>query len=133
MPIEGLDHVNLRTARLDAMLYFYQELLGLRSGPRPDFSFDGAWLYCGERPVLHLVVANQTRSVSEDLSLQHFAFRATGLKTFLERIEALAVPWRVGFLVDFAVCQIQLRDPDDNQLHVDFPLDEARALGLFAA
>jgi catechol 2,3-dioxygenase-like lactoylglutathione lyase family enzyme len=30
--IEGFDHVNVRTANLDAMVAWYGEALGLRSG-----------------------------------------------------------------------------------------------------
>src|SRR3546814_17296537 len=47
MPLSRLDHVNLRTAELAAMQTFYSEVLGMSLGPRPPFSFDGAWLYCG--------------------------------------------------------------------------------------
>ena len=27
----------------------------LAPGPRPNFSFGGAWMYCGDRPAVHLV------------------------------------------------------------------------------
>ena len=41
MALIDLDHVNIRTANLAEMTQFYQEVLGLESGPRPDFQFDG--------------------------------------------------------------------------------------------
>ena len=47
MPVtlKRLDHVNLRTANLDVMVAWYGRILGMHPGPRPGFSFPGAWLY----------------------------------------------------------------------------------------
>ena len=55
LAIKRLDHVNVRTANLDAMIEWYGDMLGMKTGPRPDFSFPGAWLYAGDDPVIHLV------------------------------------------------------------------------------
>ncbi len=49
------DHVNVRTPNLQGMIDFYTEVLGLRLGPRPPFTFNGAWLYAGDQAVVHLV------------------------------------------------------------------------------
>ncbi len=42
MGITSLDHVNLRTTRLDEMIEWYCNVLGMRVGPRPPFPFPGA-------------------------------------------------------------------------------------------
>jgi catechol 2,3-dioxygenase-like lactoylglutathione lyase family enzyme len=126
----ALDHINVRTSRLEALCRFYCEVLGLERGPRPNFSFGGAWLYCGERPVLHLVEVAAAPTPGADLRLQHFAFRGRDLASTLHRLKQAAVPFRLGFVNDFRLCQVNLTDPDGNQLHIDFPLDEARALAL---
>ena len=55
MQIGRLDHVNVRTAQLDSMITWYEQILGLHNGPRPNFPFPGAWLYSGEDAVVHLV------------------------------------------------------------------------------
>jgi len=55
MPLKQLDHVNIRTNNLAEMVRWYSEVLGLHSGPRPDFPFGGAWMYLGDQPVVHLV------------------------------------------------------------------------------
>lgn len=130
MALLALDHVNLCTTRLDEMRRFYVEVLGLRPGPRPAFSFDGAWLYCGEDPVVHLVVVDTPRAPADDASLKHFAFRARDLAGFLERVRAFGLTPRISALRDFRICQVNLFDPEGNRLHVDFPLEEAEALGL---
>jgi catechol 2,3-dioxygenase-like lactoylglutathione lyase family enzyme len=109
---------------------FYCGVLGLRLGPRPAFSFGGAWLYCQEHPVIHLVAVQPPRVSHGQLTLQHFAFSAIDLQAFLERLDARRIPRKLGFVADFQLCQVNLHDPDANQLHVDFPLHEAEALGL---
>ena len=126
----AFDHVNVRTANLDRLREFYVEVIGLRVGPRPAFSFGGAWLYCGDVPSLHLVEVERPPSARDDLALEHFAFRATGLAEFLHRLRARNVAVRLGFIPDFGICQVNVHDTDGNHLHVDFPIDEARALHL---
>lgn len=126
MPLTSLDHVNIRTARLAAMTAFYGDVLGLRPGARPPFSFSGAWLYCGERPSVHLVEMDSgwDAAAGQPLRLSHFAFRATGLAELLARLRAVGVTYRLGTLPGSGLHQIHLRDPDGNELHVDFAADE---------
>jgi catechol 2,3-dioxygenase-like lactoylglutathione lyase family enzyme len=49
-----LDHVNIRTDRLDETVAFYRDLMGLEVGYRPNFPYPGAWLYHDGRPIIHL-------------------------------------------------------------------------------
>jgi catechol 2,3-dioxygenase-like lactoylglutathione lyase family enzyme len=112
------------------MRQFYRHALGLQEGPRPAFSFGGAWMYCGEHPVVHLVEVDRKPSASGDLRIQHFAFRARGLGELLTRLDAAGVVYRLGFVRDFELCQVNVHDPDGNHIHVDFPEAEARDLKL---
>jgi len=57
MGVSRLEHVNIRCTRLAATKAFYIDTIGLSEGPRPDFPFRGAWLYCGDTAVVHLVEA----------------------------------------------------------------------------
>ncbi|MGI2120491.1 hypothetical protein [Shewanella oncorhynchi] len=45
MNIIGLDHFTIRTPKLVETLLFYQVILGLKLGWRPQFGFPGHWLY----------------------------------------------------------------------------------------
>jgi catechol-2,3-dioxygenase len=130
MGLSRLDHVNVNTSQLQRLITFYSEVLGMTTGPRPNFSFGGAWMYCAGVPAVHLVERAQMAPVSGDLRLQHFAFAARDLAGFLARLKQLEVPYRVGIVDDFEICQINLQDPDGNHLHIDFPLAEARQLGV---
>ena len=133
MGLLHVDHINVCTPNLEALKKFYSEVLGLRSGPRPNFSFNGAWMYCGAQPCIHLVERlDMTPPDHGDLQIQHFAFRGENLEEFLSTLRGLEVPYRVGVVEDFAVCQINVFDPDGNHIHIDFPLAEARRLGVEA-
>jgi len=118
-----LDHVNVRTERVDTLAAFYCDVLGLERGQRPPFPFGGAWLYCGGQPVVHLVEAEAGAAAAIDpaaLRLSHFAFTGTGMAAFVARLEQANVPHAVARLPGSTVFQVSLRDPDGNALHVDF-------------
>ncbi len=129
--IQRLDHVNVRTAALDAMAAWYGRLLGLEPGPRPDFPFPGAWLYAGDRPLVHLVGTGTAPGADpDDLRIEHFAFAASDLRTFLARLDAEDEPYRLRRIPGFGIVQVNVRDPDGNHIHVDFDAAEAEGLDL---
>jgi catechol 2,3-dioxygenase-like lactoylglutathione lyase family enzyme len=121
MPLAYLDHVNLRTAHIARMIEFYSEVLGLRSGPRPAFPFGGAWLYCGERAVIHLVEVAEQPTPSGELRMEHFAFVARDFDEFVQQLDAAGIEYRSSKLLGSETRQLNLRDPDGNRVHIDFP------------
>lgn len=119
MEIRGLDHVNVRTANLAAMVEWYGKVLDLRPGLRPAFSFGGAWLYAGDQAIVHLVqVAERPRGIEP--RIEHFALKGRGLRAFLQRLEALGVPYELGSPPGSGLTQVNIHDPDGNHIHVDF-------------
>ena len=118
--LTALDHVNIRTANLDAMTAWYTDILGLTSGPRPAFPFPGAWLYLGNQAVVHLVGRDTQPSAGGDITLEHFAFRAHDMKAFRARLDTNGIAHTVDPVPGMALTQINLRDPDGNHIHVDF-------------
>ena len=124
MSLNYLDHVNIRTARLPEMTAFYGEVLGLREGPRPPFEIGGAWLYCGQRAAVHLVEVSR-RPRAEEPAIEHFAFRATGLRAFLDRLVARAINHEISVVPEWELRQVFLRDPDGNHIEVTFAAGEA--------
>ncbi|MEO3429942.1 VOC family protein [Pelagibius sp. CAU 1746] len=128
MALAKLDHVNLRTARLDGMRAFYTEVLGLTEGPRPAFGFGGAWLYCGDVAAVHMIEVARQPAPEGELRLEHFAFRAEGLAEFLALLRARGQDIRIAVIPDFGIIQVNLHDPDGNHIHVDFAAAEAAAV-----
>ncbi|WP_224815263.1 VOC family protein [Hasllibacter sp. MH4015] len=130
--IERLDHVNLQTVQMEAMIAWYGQYLKLRNGHRPPFPFAGAWLYAGDHPVVHLVEVATASPKADDLALEHAAFRARGLRGFLERLADGGEPHRVVQVPDMPLVQVNVWDPDGNHLHIDFDGAEAEGLDLEA-
>jgi catechol 2,3-dioxygenase-like lactoylglutathione lyase family enzyme len=123
--IRRLDHVNLRTANLEGLVRFYTDALGLEQGERPPLGFPGAWMYAGQQPVIHLVGVAEPPQPEGALRLEHFAFSASGLGDFLARLARLGVECKQSRQVGTGNVVLNLRDPDGNRLHVDFPASEA--------
>ena len=122
MGITDLDHVNMRTAQLEAMKRFYQEVLGLEIGLRPPFSFNGTWLYCGDKAAVHLVEIESPRPAGG--GIEHFAFAAQDLTGFVERLRAAELDYDLRIVPDFGTRQLHLRDPDGNHVEIAFDASE---------
>lgn len=128
MPLTALDHINLRTRNLESLTTFYQDILGLEVGPRPPFSFPGAWLYVNlgkpdERAVVHLIgVEADTDQPVPELQLEHFAFSADDKDAFIATLEARGIEYRASEVPGFKIMQVNIWDPDGNHLHVDFKI-----------
>lgn len=129
--IERLDHINIRTARLDAMIAWYGDILGLVPGERPDFGFPGAWLYAGDQAVVHLVgVADPPTDPGTDLKLEHGAFSAKGFGRFTDKLKARGEQFGLAKVPGFPIVQVNVWDPDGNHLHIDFDSAETEGYDL---
>ena len=129
MQLNRLDHVNVRTANLDAMVDWYRTVLGMESGKRPPFSFPGAWLYAGDHAVVHLVgVEDAPKSIEP--GIEHFSISATGLAELLETLKQTGTEYRASRVPGYGILQINVFDFDGNHIHIDFSPEEADAAGL---
>ena len=128
MPLLAFDHVNIRTVNLDAMTAWYEAVLGLTPGPRPEFDVPGAWLYLGDTCVIHLIEADPAPMVhaeGESLRMEHMAFRASGMQDFVAHLDKRGVPYKLFPFEAIETVLVFIRDPDGNRIHVDFPSSEA--------
>ncbi|MGI9402000.1 MAG: VOC family protein [Rhizobiaceae bacterium] len=125
--LQKLEHVNVRTSNLTEMANWYEEILEMENGERPDFGFSGAWLYVGDTPAVHLVeVDDEPQSIEP--KIEHFAFAAAGLKDFLTRLDDRGISYSLATVRNLPIVQVNVNDPDGNHIHIDFPLDEAEGL-----
>ncbi len=130
MGILGLDHISLCTTQVDCLVAWYEQILGLRSGPRPPFESEGAWLYAGETAIVHILNTSPPPTTHRtDLSLEHGAFRATGFDAFIATLKAADQRYEISKVPKYPVVQVNVWDPDGNHLHVDFEAAECGALG----
>src|ERR1051325_8342815 len=106
-----LDHYTLRTKKPVETVRFYCDAVGLKEGWRPGFRFPGHWLYLGETPVVHIITImdneGQLRGYlgkREDGpgsgSVDHIAFRCSGLAETQARLLGLGIPFRERVVPD---------------------------------
>jgi len=134
MKIEQLDHFTIKVSDLDASTRFYTDVVGLKNGARPDFVFGGAWLYCGDHPLVHLIEENsrQAMGLSKDVNgsargmgaIDHVAFRASGLAAMRQRLRSQQIPFDEQTVPGQGLHQLFLDDPDGVRLELNFPASE---------
>lgn len=127
MQISKLDHVNVRTRNLKEMVDWYDRILGLKTGARPDFKFPGAWVYVGDQAAIHLVGTDKDHAAIEP-RIEHFAFSATGLPQLVEKLTANNIPHSIDEVPGMPLVQVNLADHDGNHIHIDFAVSELHAL-----
>lgn len=117
--LTALDHVNLHTDDLEGMTEWYKTVLGLVPGPRPAFSIPGVWLYLDDLPVVHLVHCDAPLAKAT-VSLEHFAFRATGMAGFEKKLSEMGITHDIQEVPGTDILQVNVHDPMGNHLHIDF-------------
>ena len=124
MTIRAMDHFTIVTDRIAETIAFYQ-MLGLAEGARPDFGFEGAWLYAGERPVLHIVKVSRMPEPRRGV-LDHMAFSGEGLLGLSEQLESRGLPYRIIRTPrPFSRWQMFLEDPNGVEVELDFDISES--------
>ncbi len=127
--IERLDHINLRTGRLDEMVAWYGRMLDMHPGDRPPFPFTGAWLYANGQPLVHLVGLEAPVDAGTNLTLEHGAFSAKGFDAFVQKFKDAGERHDIVKVPGFPIVQVNVWDPDGNHLHIDFDAAECGAYG----
>jgi catechol 2,3-dioxygenase-like lactoylglutathione lyase family enzyme len=134
MGVSRLEHVNIRCSHLAATREFYIDIIGLSEGPRPDFPFRGAWLYCGDTAVVHLVEAadhpgswtgtlartsDTTRGLDTG-AFDHVAFRGEDFEGMKERLAATGLAFRHRVVPGMSLRQIFVADPEGVMVELNF-------------
>ena len=111
MKTTELNHVALHVENVEASCDFYSQVLQLKSIPRPNFDFPGAWYLLGEDQELHLIGGREDAVISRPRS-NHFALRADNLdewEEYFKKIGQAYVPCRPR---PDGAFQIYVADPD---------------------
>jgi catechol 2,3-dioxygenase-like lactoylglutathione lyase family enzyme len=142
----ALSHFSIRTLDLEATRAFYERVLGMSAGPRPNFPFPGYWMYAGERreladAVVHIIGIDRNDPAGlqkylgdRDASalqgtgaLDHVAFFATGLATMRSHLRELQVPMRERTVPSLGLHQIFVDDPNGVVVELNYPAAEEAA------
>ena len=127
MQVKGLDHVNIIANDLDETVRFYESLLGLKAGDRPEaMGFRGGWLHdASGQAIIHLMTWNAERHAglergSATGSIDHVALACENFAGMLERCAALGVEHQVNDRKYGDLRQIFVTDPNKVKLELNF-------------
>lgn len=110
MALLGLDHINIDTTRLDETIAFYT-LLGLEHRPKPSGN-PGAWMFLGERAVVHLNVIDEDRSADSTGSFNHVAFVGSDVEALCAALASGGHGFERSPRPDMGITQIFTTDPN---------------------
>ncbi|HJY75050.1 MAG TPA: VOC family protein [Burkholderiales bacterium] len=144
MPLSHIEHFLLAADDIDATRDWYARVLGMRSGPHPDFGFPVHWMYLGDVDVVHIGPSAKSASenqkkylgrTSQDQgtgtgAIDHIAFRATGLPVMLEHLRKENVTFTRRRANGQALFQLFFYDP--NGIKIELNYDAAEADGVEA-
>ena len=142
-----LNHYSVRTTDIDASRRFYEGVLGLSVGPRPDFPFPGLWMYRGDHgdyanAAVHIIGIDlndadglkrylgdrDLSSLKGSGAVDHIAFFATGLGAMLDHLRSLGITCRERTVPVIGLHQLFLEDPDGVTVELNYPAAEKAAL-----
>lgn len=115
-----LDHVNVRCSDLSATKAFFEIIVGLQEGARPDFPFPGHWLYSGDQAVVHLVEQRLSGEPGGKGTVDHFAFGGGDYAVQKAAIEKAGWPFKESDVPGLGMRQIFVTGPDDVVVELQF-------------
>ena len=123
MTVRAMDHFTIVTDRLSDTVAFYA-MLGLSDGPRPEFGIGGAWLYAGERPILHNIEVEEMPEHRRGV-IDHLAFTSEGLLAIANDLRDRGIAYRIIRTPrPFSRWQMFLEDPNGAEVELDFDIAE---------
>jgi catechol 2,3-dioxygenase-like lactoylglutathione lyase family enzyme len=142
MPLSHIEHFLVASDDIDASRDWYARVLGMKSGPHPDFGFPVHWMYIGSSDVVHIGPSakmageiqkqylGRTSQKSEQGTgaIDHIAFRATGLRGMLEHLRREKIAFTQRRANGQALFQLFFFDP--NGIKIELNYDAAEAEGI---
>jgi len=122
MSVGTLDHFNIRTRKLDDTVRFYEDVMGLEKGPRPNFAFPGAWMYSEGKAVVHIVDISKTDEAQKPDSgvVHHVAFASRGFDGMKQRLESKKMPYDARQVPGGDLWQIFVDDPNGVLIELNY-------------
>src|ERR1700750_684186 len=122
MSVGTLDHFNIRTRKLDDTVRFYEDVMGLEKGPRPNFAFPGAWMYSDGKAVVHLVDISGTSELQKPDSrvVHHVVLCSRGFDDMRQRLKAKDMRFEARQVPGGELWQIFVDDPNGVLIELNY-------------
>ena len=134
MPVTELNHYFVRSKDLEKSRHFYCDVLGFEVMPRPDFPFPGAWLYLGEKAVVHVIgMTDEKAGAAGSGRVNHVGFMASGYMSLLDRVRKAGIAHEIRDVPGANQRQVFMKDPNGVAVELAFDAAEATdgAAGVF--
>ena len=142
MGVSHIEHFLVAADDIDATRDWYARVLGMTSGPHPDFGFPVHWMYVNGVDVVHIgPSAKQAGEIQRQYlgrtsqasaegtgALDHIAFRATGLRQMLEHLKREGVAFSQRRANGQALFQLFLYDPNGIKIELNYASEEAEGI-----
>ena len=142
MPLAHIEHFLVAADDIDATRDWYARVLGMRSGPHPDFGFPVHWMYLGELDVVHIgPSAKMAGAIQKQYlgrtsqgagagtgAIDHIAFRATGLPKMLLHLRKEKIQFSQRRANGQALFQLFFYDPNGIKIELNFDAAEAEGI-----
>ena len=119
LPIRSVHHIARSTQRLDAMRAFYCDVLGFREIRRPNFNFQGAWLY-NYGVQIHLIVNSDAARQPGEISTRadHVVLFVDDVGEAARRLDEHGISYKTNTVPQTGVTQLFFHDPDGNHIEL---------------
>lgn len=129
MAITCLNHINIRTDKMEETKDFYVDVVGLKVGYRPPFDNHGYWLYCGDTAIVHLSPSEpggdpRTNPMGMGDGLDHVGLSAKGLDETLAVLDKHGVSYDKCLAAGGKLVQVFYEDPNGVLVEVAFDAAE---------
>ena len=119
MPALSLDHWNVYCKDLKKTVRFYERYVGLKDGDRPPFNFPGAWLYAGDKPILHLVSETGHKGHGSG-AIDHVAINCADIRGTIDQLKKDKQTFEVRKVPERPLQQVFIHDPDGVMIELNF-------------
>lgn len=125
MAIKELNHINIRTDKMEETKDFFVDVVGLTIGWRPPFDSHGYWLYCADVPIVHLSLSDpegdpRTVASGRGDGLDHIGLAAHDLSGTEETLTRHGVTYRKCLASGGRLVQVFFLDPNGVQVELAF-------------
>lgn len=146
MPLSHIEHFLVAADDIDATRDWYARVLGMTSGPHPDFGFPVHWMYLGGVDVVHIgPSAKMAGAIQKQYlgrtsqggapgsgagtgAIDHIAFRAAGLREMLAHLKREKISFSQRRANGQALFQLFFHDPNGIKIELNFDAAETEGI-----